>query len=333
MSDVFISYSRKDKEFAETLHTALETSGKDAWIDWQDIPLTSEWWKEIEAGIEGADTFIFVISPDSVASKVCGEEIGHAVKHNKRLFPVVRRDAQFDPNNEAFLALNKYNWLFFRREDDFEQSFQKLITALSMDLGYVHNHTRLLVKAIEWDTNNRKEGSLLQKEILRESENWLKTAIDKDPKPTDLQVIYIENSRKVEDANNKAVLILKEAKETAEKQIEEANLQVAEAKTKVETSNLQVKEAKIKVETAEVRKKQIVRQGLIFLGVIVVGAGTALSLAGFKMLEAQNNLENTNIRVGATEAKALWIENPQTLDNLLIALKAGGQLQNHRSAK
>jgi hypothetical protein len=220
MSDVFISYSRKDKEFAETLHTALETSGKDAWIDWQDIPLTSEWWKEIEAGIEGADTFIFVISPDSVASKVCGEEIGHAVKHNKRLFPVVRRDvAQFDPNNEAIKALNKHNWLFFREEDDFEQAFQQLTTAILMDLGYVHNHTRLLVKAIEWDTNNRKEGSLLQKEILIEAENWVKTAIDKDPQPTDLQKIYIENSRKVEDANNQATKILKDAAQKADQRI------------------------------------------------------------------------------------------------------------------
>ena len=235
MSDVFISYSRKDKEFAETLHTALEKSGKDAWIDWQDIPLTSEWWKEIETGIEGADTFIFVISPDSVASKVCGEEIDHAVKHNKRLFPVVRRDmAQFDP------------------------------------------------------------------------------------KPKDLQKIYIENSRKVEDANNQAVLILKEAKETTEKQIQEVNLQV--------------KKAEIKVEMAEVRKKQIVRQGLIFLGtflgVIVVGAGTALSFAGFNTVEAQNNLENSEIQTFATEAKADWIENSQTLDNLLLALKTGDHLQN-----
>ncbi|MEB3209821.1 MAG: toll/interleukin-1 receptor domain-containing protein, partial [Leptolyngbyaceae bacterium] len=56
MSDVFISYSRTDKAFVETLHQALKESTYEAWVDWQDIPLTADWWKEIEAGIEAADT-------------------------------------------------------------------------------------------------------------------------------------------------------------------------------------------------------------------------------------------------------------------------------------
>jgi hypothetical protein len=38
MSDVFISYSRKDIAFARLLNKALEESELDTWIDWQDIP-------------------------------------------------------------------------------------------------------------------------------------------------------------------------------------------------------------------------------------------------------------------------------------------------------
>lgn len=74
------------------LNQALVKSKYDAWVDWESIPLTADWWEEIKAGIEAADTFIFVISPDSVASKVCGQEIDHAVANHKRLVPVVRRE-------------------------------------------------------------------------------------------------------------------------------------------------------------------------------------------------------------------------------------------------
>lgn len=96
MTDVFISYSRKDKAFVQVLNQALIESKYDAWIDWENIPLTADWWAEIEAGIEAADTFIFVISPDSIASQVCGQEIDHAVANNKRLMPIVRRGREFE---------------------------------------------------------------------------------------------------------------------------------------------------------------------------------------------------------------------------------------------
>jgi len=47
------------------------------------------WLAEIYRGIEAANTFLFVISPDLAASKVCTLEIEYAVKYNKRLVPVV----------------------------------------------------------------------------------------------------------------------------------------------------------------------------------------------------------------------------------------------------
>lgn len=59
------------------------------WVDWQDIPLTADWWKEICTGIEAADNFIFIISPESVRSKVCFDEIQRAVVHHKRIVPVL----------------------------------------------------------------------------------------------------------------------------------------------------------------------------------------------------------------------------------------------------
>jgi hypothetical protein len=99
MTDAFISYSRKDKAFVERLVDALESHDRDAWVDTKDIPLTADWLAEIYAAIEFADSFVFVISPDSVASEICGLEINHAVKHNKRLVPILHRDV--DPPGRA----------------------------------------------------------------------------------------------------------------------------------------------------------------------------------------------------------------------------------------
>jgi TIR domain len=47
MTDVFISYSRKDKAFVQQLFQALRDNKRDVWVDWEDIPLASEWLTEI----------------------------------------------------------------------------------------------------------------------------------------------------------------------------------------------------------------------------------------------------------------------------------------------
>ncbi len=192
--DVFISYSRKDKEFVQILHKGLSQSRYDAWVDWLDIPHTANWWKEIEAGIEAAHTFIFVISPDSLASKVCKQEIDHAAKHNKRLIPIVRRDKAQE--QVVHPDLSELNWLFFREGDDFESAFQCLIQAIDSDLNYVRAHTRLLVRAVEWDGKQRNASFLLRGSDLDGAEQWLlQTNKEKEPKPTELQRKYIAVSR------------------------------------------------------------------------------------------------------------------------------------------
>ena len=78
MSDVFISYSRKDKAFATRLHEALKARQRKPWVDLEDIPPTAEWREKINAGIEGVRAFVFVLSPDSMVSPECLKEIDHA---------------------------------------------------------------------------------------------------------------------------------------------------------------------------------------------------------------------------------------------------------------
>src|SRR5262249_42161023 len=156
------------------------------WIDWSDIPPTSDWWNEIKAGIEQADNFVFVISPNSIASPICQMEINHALSCGKRLVPVVFIETDeksafaslasrnLDESTRTLLAgrdplvlardnwqaLARHNWLFFNDEQNFSETFQRLLNALDTNLDYVRNHTRLLVRAKEWDSKNRNPSFL-----------------------------------------------------------------------------------------------------------------------------------------------------------------------------
>jgi TIR domain. len=92
MTELFLSYSRAQKEFVTSLFHALEQEGFDSWIDWDDILPSEAWRKAIQSGIEAAHTFLFVISPASAESEVCRSEIEWAIKSHKRLIVVVRED-------------------------------------------------------------------------------------------------------------------------------------------------------------------------------------------------------------------------------------------------
>ena len=207
MSDVFISYSRKNSAFAHRLIEKLIFLGKDAWVDCEGIPLTSpNWWADIQAGIEGADNFVFHPQPGLMASVVCNMELDYAMELSKRIVPVIYRDvetrdafasiADFVPDEamEERLAgkdpliiarnnwqrLSRINWVFFRDNDDFDTAFETLITTVETDLEYVKAHTRYLVRAEKWKQENedqRPDRLLFGKQIER-AEAWLEKAED-----------------------------------------------------------------------------------------------------------------------------------------------------------
>src|SRR5881227_169615 len=130
--EVFISYSRKDKEFVRRLDEELKCRNREAWVDWEGIPPGDTWEKTIYGAIEGTHTFIFVLTPDSIASEVCGREIAHAAANNKRLVPIVHRDIAAD---RVPKSLGELNWIFFRDSDDFEEATETLIRWIRISSG------------------------------------------------------------------------------------------------------------------------------------------------------------------------------------------------------
>lgn len=210
MSHVFISYSRKDLNFAQKIVNALAANNLETWIDWKIIPKGEAWKMEIHRGIEAAEAFLFLISPDSVASEMCNKEIGDAVNNGKRILPKVLRDT----NKREFLdeaakkEISKRNWIFCRDgQDDFSKAIEEINKAIQTDNEWLRYHTKVLTKAHDWEWHN-DYGRLLCGEELREAEEQLaKAESEKDPQPIELQRNYVLASRQTEARQRRQITV------------------------------------------------------------------------------------------------------------------------------
>lgn len=196
MARVFVSYSRKNIDFAKLLIGSLQEREMDFWVDWEGIPPTVDWMKEIEKGIEEADCFLAIVSTEWISSKVCREELEIAVRNGKRLIPVVPYEIVW---KDVPPALAHLNFIFFRESAEFDQQLQKLLTALETDYDWLQVHRRLQVKSLEWERGNKDNGFLLRGRDLEAAEQQISINATKNPNPTDLQREYVLKSRQATD--------------------------------------------------------------------------------------------------------------------------------------
>jgi len=271
--DVFISYSRVDSDFARRLNDALQTQGKRTWFDQESIATGSDFQQEIYRGIESSDVFVFLLSPESVNSPFCADEVEYAQGLNKRMVTVLHR-----PIDTADLhpVLAKLQWLDFREHDsDFQANFAGLLRTLDTDREHLETHTRLLVRSGEWDRRGRDESLLLRGRDLETAEAWLTTNAAVEPQPTGLQQEYIRAGRARQEAEAAAERKLRRGmrlgalaaaagivvaagsgwyartqQNQAKDSIEMANQRIAEAETREANANSRVTDANTKVDSA-----------------------------------------------------------------------------------
>ncbi|MEM6255401.1 MAG: TIR domain-containing protein [Cyanobacteria bacterium P01_D01_bin.156] len=224
--DVFISYGRADsKYFAKELHDHLVEQGLTVWFDSEDVPVEVNYQKQIDDGIDNADNFLFIISPDSVNSQYCALEIEQALKQGKRIIPLLhvekinratwqqQNSSGTDAEWEAFQSqglhdhlqnmhpeIRKINWVYMRDEvDNFEQGLQSLLKIINRQKDYVRQHTLLLSKAADWEQHQRQSHYLLATETVQQARIWLQTSFHNEQPPcvpTDLQCELITESLK-----------------------------------------------------------------------------------------------------------------------------------------
>jgi hypothetical protein len=150
---IFISYSRKDVAFADRIEAALKARGFEPLIDRSEIYAFEDWWKRIEALISRADTVVFVLSPDAVASDVALKEVAYAASLNKRFAPIVCQRVADAATPEV---LRRLNFIFFDDAAHFEPSADRLAEALQTDIDWIRQHTEFGEAARRWSTAGRK---------------------------------------------------------------------------------------------------------------------------------------------------------------------------------
>lgn len=114
-TDVFISYSHRDKRFLKELHTHLAPYTRSGTVNaWDDtmIPLGAKWYEEITNALQSAKIAILLVSPDFLASDfIARKEIPPLLKSAEQrglkiLSVILRPCAFFDTELALFQAVN-----------------------------------------------------------------------------------------------------------------------------------------------------------------------------------------------------------------------------------
>ncbi len=199
---VFISYSRKDIEFARLLHDQLATANFQPMLDQTDIAPGEAWQDRLSKLILQSDAFVFCVSPNSAASKICHWEVDESQRLAKRLVPVV-----VDPVDTGDLpeAVSKLNFIFFSSES-FDEAFTKLQTALNSDLVWQRQHTKIAELADEWENKKRSKSRLLFGQTLSEAEAWVAHQPQNTTPPSSSQLQFIAASRKGANSRQRMAL-------------------------------------------------------------------------------------------------------------------------------
>lgn len=123
MSDIFISYSRQDSEYAQKLTYLLEWFGYSVWRDTNSLHGGQDFSLEIQQAIKLAKCTIVLWSKASINSKWVRAE---AVLADSCLLPVQLKVVEIPPPFNTLHTEDLSNW----QGDPCDPSFQRLLTAI-----------------------------------------------------------------------------------------------------------------------------------------------------------------------------------------------------------
>jgi hypothetical protein len=194
---VFLSYSRKNRHEAEIIGDKLRDRGFRVFVDLQDILPTEAWRERLLVLIEQADAVVFLLSPASCTSEVCGWEVETATRLGKRIAPVVIEDVK----GAAIPAmLSRLNYIFATERDRLENAVDSLGDALSGSAEWLREHTRYLHLALVWQRSGRRPRFLLPGDEALRASSWLAHRPNEVSQPSALVVKLINASLALEQS-------------------------------------------------------------------------------------------------------------------------------------
>ena len=129
---VFISYSSKDREAADAVLQALETSGISCWIAPRDVTPGVEYAQEIVEAIEGAKFLLLILSESSNDSSQVIREVERAVSKKVPILPFRIEEIGLSKSMEYFVS--SHHW-FDASQKPLSQHLPKLVESLQKRLA------------------------------------------------------------------------------------------------------------------------------------------------------------------------------------------------------
>lgn len=205
-TSVFISYSRDDAtEAAEDIRQKLIAASIDTFLDTHSIVPGEPWEDRLSKLVSQSEKVLYLISPNSVASKHCTWEIRHAEELGKSIIPVVVQDVDFKLIPDAAKRLN---FLFMRSPEERSAQFVTLSNAISIDIAWEREKKRIGDLASAWEAEQRPNRLLLTSEdAIKVAEIWRDTQPKSAPPPTKLQLALIAESREKRTRRQRSLLV------------------------------------------------------------------------------------------------------------------------------
>jgi hypothetical protein len=198
---IFLSYSRKDAQFADQIAIALEALGHDVLIDRKGIHAAENWQHRLGEMIAEADTVVFLLSPSSIRSEVCNWEVERASELNKRMIPsLISPLGGKNPHHH----LQSLNYIGFFEDPRLPGSgwgagLAQLSAALTVNVEWIREHTRLTGLARRWEAGGRHLDLLIRGSEIVALRLWRDSRPANAPALTELQYAFLEASENFED--------------------------------------------------------------------------------------------------------------------------------------
>ena len=128
---IFVSYSRKDPDFARQVYDYFKDSGHDIFTDVNNIKPGDVWSSTIENNISNCDVFVIIVTYAALSSPEVEKEVLNAKAQKKKIIPAIHNSVKY---TDIKWDLNRIQGIEF--EDKHE-------LARSLDLKIIRNRERL----------------------------------------------------------------------------------------------------------------------------------------------------------------------------------------------
>jgi hypothetical protein len=135
----FISYSSKNRDFAERLHADLQAKGVRCWFDQEDLKVGEKFRQHIDQAIRVHDKLMVVLSEQSIASNWVEAEVEAALDRERRekrtvLFPI-RLDDAIEETPVAWASHIRRtrhigDFVGWKQHDAYQTAFARLLSDL-----------------------------------------------------------------------------------------------------------------------------------------------------------------------------------------------------------